>query len=230
MQVPDWSKWLQMPELELWQAVALSLNVEPDTLGSVCYEDEDGMWYSFHDANTIERFPIDIFDPPTIRDEFIKRKAILEGHVNTGNCFTASLQTIGAHKYIESSEFAVWVVEHGWEIPDQLSSLGLSALKITPTADSKSSTSATESTGLSTTKTADASSENWKLRVQTIAAKKWRQAYDQGCSPTIANMKDAIAKSCREQDVKTTNGVYPSAEYLRTHVLSNKHWKNRPKK
>ncbi|MEI8402888.1 MAG: hypothetical protein WCG12_18950 [Alcaligenaceae bacterium] len=120
MQIPNWSKWLQMPELELWQAVALSLNVEPDILGSVCYEEEDGMWYSFHDVNTIERFPIGIFEPPAIRDEFIRRKAILEGHVNSGKHFTASVQTKGAHKYVAFNEFVVWSGDQGWTSPDEL--------------------------------------------------------------------------------------------------------------
>jgi hypothetical protein len=78
------------------------------------------MWYSFHDVNTIERFPIGIFEPPAIRDEFIRRKAILEGHVNSGKHFTASVQTKGAHKYVAFNEFVVWSGDQGWTSPDEL--------------------------------------------------------------------------------------------------------------
>ena len=73
--------------------------------------------------------------------------------------------------------------------------------------------------------------EHWKLRVQQYAAELWQRILDSGANPTVQNTKDQIAKWCVENNVKTgtnNNGVYPSAEYLRTHVLG-KDWTNKPK-
>jgi hypothetical protein len=73
--------------------------------------------------------------------------------------------------------------------------------------------------------------EQWKLRVQQHAAELWQRILDSGANPTVANTKDAIASWCVANDVRTDSAnVHPTAEYLRTHVLSSLHWKKRPTK
>lgn len=73
--------------------------------------------------------------------------------------------------------------------------------------------------------------EHWKLRVQQAAAEIWQRALDSGANPTVSNTKDAIAAWCVANDVRTDSAnVHPSADYLKTHVLSTLHWKNRPTK
>ena len=64
----------------------------------------------------------------------------------------------------------------------------------------------------------------WKARVQAEAAALWIRIRKSGGTPKVYNIKDDMARWCRANDVKTDDGVYPSAGYLRTHVLSSKHW------
>lgn len=73
--------------------------------------------------------------------------------------------------------------------------------------------------------------EHWKLIIQRHAYKVWQRELDYGGTPSVSNTKDEIAKWCVDNDVRTDSGnVHPTAEYLRSHVLSSKHWKNRPTK
>ena len=65
---------------------------------------------------------------------------------------------------------------------------------------------------------------NWKLRVQEEAANMFKRARISGASPTVHSIKDDLATWCRQQDIKTDGGIYPSGEYLRVHVLSGRHW------
>jgi len=66
---------------------------------------------------------------------------------------------------------------------------------------------------------------NWKMRVQAEATARFLRLYGAGANPTISSIKDDLAVWCRENKVVTDSGIVPSAEYLRTHVLSSSHWK-----
>lgn len=65
---------------------------------------------------------------------------------------------------------------------------------------------------------------NWKLQVQIEATDLFKRLRKAGASPTVQSTVDAMAKWCRDNNMKTGNGIYPSANYLRTHVLGGKHW------
>ncbi|MFD2379117.1 hypothetical protein ACFSTJ_18830 [Ottowia pentelensis] len=64
----------------------------------------------------------------------------------------------------------------------------------------------------------------WKMEVQAIAAELWITWRQMGANPTIAGIVDQVAKRCAERGIKTSSGVNPRSGYLRTHVLSSKHW------
>lgn len=66
--------------------------------------------------------------------------------------------------------------------------------------------------------------EHWKMRVQAEATTRFKRLRAAGASPTVNSIKDDLAKWCRDNDVKTSGHVFPSSNYLRTHVLSRKHW------
>ncbi len=65
---------------------------------------------------------------------------------------------------------------------------------------------------------------NWKMRVQAEAAAQILRLRSVGANPTVHSIVDGIARWCRENGVKTDGGIFPSSGYLRTHVLSGKHW------
>ena len=66
---------------------------------------------------------------------------------------------------------------------------------------------------------------NWKLLVQAEAAAMFKRQRAMGAQPTVYNVVDAMARWCRENDVRTSSGAFPSASYLRVHVLGGTHWK-----
>ena len=66
--------------------------------------------------------------------------------------------------------------------------------------------------------------ENWMMRVQEEAAKRWRAQRGRGCNPTRHSLKDELATWCRENNVVAKSGINPSADYLYRHVLNKRHW------
>lgn len=65
---------------------------------------------------------------------------------------------------------------------------------------------------------------HWKMQVQSAAADHWKNLRAGGANPTVSSILAWVAKWCIDNDVRTDGGVNPSAGYLRTHVLSGKHW------
>lgn len=61
--------------------------------------------------------------------------------------------------------------------------------------------------------------KNWILLVQAEAARRWKLLREAGANPTKNNIKDDLAKWCRDRRVETDRGIYPTAEYIYRHVL-----------
>lgn len=61
--------------------------------------------------------------------------------------------------------------------------------------------------------------KNWILLIQAEAARRWKLLRDAGATPTKNNIKDDLAKWCRESSVATDGGINPTAEYIYRHVL-----------
>ncbi len=60
---------------------------------------------------------------------------------------------------------------------------------------------------------------NWKMRIQAEAADRWRRAIRNSATPTKNNIKDGLGTWCRENNVKTNSGIYPTDQYIARHVL-----------
>lgn len=56
--------------------------------------------------------------------------------------------------------------------------------------------------------------KNWILLIQAEAARRWKLLRDAGANPTKNNLKDDLAKWCRESSVATDGGINPTAEYI----------------
>lgn len=66
--------------------------------------------------------------------------------------------------------------------------------------------------------------EHWKMRLQAEAAAEWLRVRKAGANPTRASIRPHLLKWCKANEVKTAGNINPSDGYLRTHVLSGKHW------
>jgi len=65
---------------------------------------------------------------------------------------------------------------------------------------------------------------NWKMQIQAEATALFKRQRKAGAQPTVYSIVDSLAKWCRDNGVKTDSDLFPSAGYIRTHVLSRKHW------
>ncbi len=70
----------------------------------------------------------------------------------------------------------------------------------------------------------DAVTNNWKLKVQAEAARRWKELVGMGCSPTRHNIKDDLAKWCKANKVTTDRGISPTGDYIYRHVIRSKIW------
>lgn len=66
---------------------------------------------------------------------------------------------------------------------------------------------------------------NWILKIQAEATRKWKDLVKIGCSPTRHNIKGDLAKWCRDNNVKTDGDIYPTDQYIYRHVLRKKIWR-----
>lgn len=65
---------------------------------------------------------------------------------------------------------------------------------------------------------------NWKMRIQIEATELVKRLRKSGAQPTKHSILEPMVTWCRENNVKTDGGIFPSEGYLRTHVLGGKYW------
>lgn len=96
---PDWETWRYVPKAELWEAVALSCDVDPEALKYVGVFDPELLG----------------FDHPL---EFKRRLKIARASIGKGG--TLGVVDMAPSDYchkIRLDEFSGWANSHGWELP-----------------------------------------------------------------------------------------------------------------
>lgn len=99
-QPADWNKWAYMLTVEVWRAVALSLDIEPDFLSGL-------------DFRPIIGGPFD--DCPS---EFKRRLDIASNHVENGQLQCPAPSSIGQYSTVGLADFGEWASSLGWSLPD----------------------------------------------------------------------------------------------------------------
>lgn len=100
---PNWGKWRHVPNVELWEAVALSLDIEPNLVKLHC----DGWRSNAHFFEESELFDERIF--------------VAERNLSTGGALKP--MTVVEHRarcQVSLASFAAWACSINWEIPQQL--------------------------------------------------------------------------------------------------------------
>lgn len=69
---------------------------------------------------------------------------------------------------------------------------------------------------------------SWILKVQAEAAQHWKRLKLLNCNPTRNNIKGDLAKWCRDNNVKTSSGIFPSDEYIYRHAIRSAIWEPPP--
>lgn len=122
---PKWNKWRLMPEIKEWEAVALSLNIEPGKIDL-----NSNAWMGAEHP----------FDES---EEFIDRLMILKNHSSNRAHFPTPCKLNMANWYeceVRLDEFAAWCIHVGFEIPPELSALSKTATQAAPQSDSTPTT------------------------------------------------------------------------------------------
>ncbi|MCY0388246.1 hypothetical protein OVY01_13560 [Robbsia sp. Bb-Pol-6] len=101
---PKWAKWDHVPEVELWAAVALSFDVEPERVQRVD-KDYDGGPPKFGEG-----------------DEFADRMFIARANLSVNPKLPVRSITMGNQDRctVRVEDFAAWAISVKWEIPEQL--------------------------------------------------------------------------------------------------------------
>ncbi len=126
--LPRWNKWRLMPEVKEWEAVALSLNIEPGEIKT----DGNAWMGAAH--------------PFSEGEEFNDRLTILNKHVSNRTHFPTPCILNMANWYqceVRLDEFAEWCAHVGFAIPSELSALAKLAtqtaqkVEVAPAAEGK---------------------------------------------------------------------------------------------
>ena len=117
--VPDWDFWRHMPEVELWQACALSVGFDPD---KVEFSRDGWMAGPGDNGPFIES---DCFRNAEQELTFKKRLRLLKANFHNRDHFSAgTLNMSASHRCgVKLSEFATWAVCIAMEVPGELAAL-----------------------------------------------------------------------------------------------------------
>ena len=111
---PDWSFWLAMQEVKVWQACALSLNLEPDKMKA------DFSWMAGPGSRLI--FTDTSFPTKEIKEEFDRRSRLLLANLSDRNHFSPATLNMSnpGNNGVKLLEAAAWLRSIGREIPPEL--------------------------------------------------------------------------------------------------------------
>lgn len=105
LRTPDWEYWRNMPQMQLWQLVAVSLNVCPK-------QDQ-----SFADYDVFVRHA-----DRQLRRKFADRLDIAVEHVRA-KILPANINAGYRHCDVKLLEFVRWAQDRGWRLPEHLNRL-----------------------------------------------------------------------------------------------------------
>lgn len=128
----DWAFWRAMPNAKHWQACALSLSIDPDSLKA-----SPNAWMAGPGRGPI--FESESFPSREAEDKFNKRLRLLDANRYDEKFFTlpmAKFSNLGPDE-VRLHEFAAWALSVGWsDAPQELAALAKS--KAVPALDAPS--------------------------------------------------------------------------------------------
>ena len=194
---PRWSKWKLMPEVKLWEAIALSLNIEPKEIKL----DSDAYGY--------EVLPFDE------GEEFNDRLTVLSKHSSNRTYFPTAC-TLNFATWYQSEkrldEFAAWCIQIGFDIPEQLATLANNK----PQAESAPKVGAVPATSPSV--------DDWKEQARTIANECFDKDTASGCRDSLKGYSKRVMEIMQERSIKGVRGIIDNENYVMREALQGKKW------
>jgi hypothetical protein len=115
---PNWKEWKHMPEVQVWQACALSLDIEPSSIKWYPRSWETGPYSD-------QLFEDESFQSENEKKEFKSRQRILLNNLNSKEnslWFSPNLNRPNLGE-VSLPEFAAWCSSVEWSIPEELATL-----------------------------------------------------------------------------------------------------------
>ena len=199
----NWKYWGSLQGIKQWDACALSLNINPDCLKAKKMAIPGKP--EFLDAS---------FPSEAALIEFYDRLTMLN-RLTQGNYLAP----------VNPAWFAAWCVRI--ELADLPPELVAMALQPAPVAQTAPATDTAKPMPVATASDGPAplpAVPNWKMLIQAEADAHCLRLRKAGANPTKHSILDSMAQWCRDNNVMTDGNIFPSANYLRAHVLGGKHW------
>lgn len=123
--LPNWNYWKTMDEVAIWQACALALDIDPESMTP-----HPQSWM----APGSDIFTEDSFTSNEQSDSFNKLSRRLNQSLSNKQHFTYAWNHHTCNPAVHLSEFAAWCVRIGQDIPQELAAMAKAAQQATPTA------------------------------------------------------------------------------------------------
>lgn len=221
---PDWSYWENLATVCLREALQLSLGFDPHSHIPAAETDMQS------------------------REAYFKRLQITKNNAFGAAWLVGRVVREGGDISAECTEvylkkFADWMVNETTlgAFPTEFFHLAASAIGGTSTTkdgldpEGMNQLSTEEKPAMvSAPKTAEKSSEptiaeqlqslGWKAALQIEATRLWKEQKSLGVKPVLRTIAERLHKFALLHQIQGNNGRIPSAEYIRSHVISRKGW------
>lgn len=203
---PRWEKWRLMEQVELWQAIALSLNIEPS---KVKYRNNSWMGSGL---------------PFDEGDTFIDRLEVLRQH-STNRSYFPTPCTLNMNKWYfccnRLNEFSAWCKHVNYDIPDELTKLALNvhapAIEIMANNTIKMTPAVNVAVKIQ-------GSSDWKEKARTLADEFFDKDTRMKCRRTLEGYAELVMESLQELEIHSSRGRIDNVNTVIREALSGKNW------
>lgn len=217
MSKPNWDFWLQIGNVKPWQACALSLDIDPDSLREG-YRNE-----GVHRVRTVDEWKSRvesrgyILFSKDIEEQFDKRLRLLIANIQEFVTPESRISRDPKEQPVPLSEFAAWALSRRtpWGIPPELAAL---ATKVAPQID-KASESRLEPGK------EDGAEKPWQEVARQIADELDRGDMAVSCHDSVRHLGERVADRLREKKVFGPRGPLSAGNVLREALQGDK-WNN----
>jgi len=203
---PRWKKWRLMPEVDIWQAVALSLNIEPEKV-----QTSDHAWMG-------ARFPFNE------GDEFDDRLNITLAYASNRAHFPTPCRLNMGGGYlcgIRLSEFAEWAVSVAeWKnLPPELTAMAI-----------KPDVSPAKAQSAQINHDSVPSSNDWRDKARAIADSLFDRDTANKCRDSLAGYSRRVMDEMQMKEIHGPRGRIDNHNTIQREALQgDKWWAKKPK-
>lgn len=197
----DWGYWRNVATVEIWQALLLSLNIEPTGKG----------WLLDNAPGRTGDIPREYLDRNGLNDEFDRRWFLIKNRLETFYASFGQPAEAELTKFIRLPLFAAWAIEFEWgDLPPEL--VALVQEPIAPEIAAAPS-EATEQ---------GATSSDWIRTAQSIAAEihKDKPLFSVFQIAEKTHNEMTRRKNAGESGMTGRGGRVPSADTIKRHALT----------